>query len=185
MKSTDQIRVFANGSVYVAPAGTAAPADFEAALDPLLIDLGYTSEDGVGMTKGRTIEPINVWQLLYPARRVITEEDLSINFALRQWSQDTVALAFDGGTFTAAGTGFKYEPPASPTLQEKLVVIEAVDGAYTYRWIFPKMIVQENGDTQLVRSSAADLPLTLGIIGVDGVAPWHLLTNDPAFDPGP
>lgn len=188
-KDTDQIVVGANGSVRVAPLATADPADIAAAWPAGWVDLGYTSEDGVTFTDAKTLEAIPVWQLLYPARRVITERDATAAFVLRQFGPDQVKLAFGGGDITedgGPGTGnFRYTPPPPEDLDEQRLGIEWLDGDKTFRLIMPRGIVTENVETNIVRTAAQDLPITFGIVGQDGVDPWYLLTDDPAFDPGP
>ena len=184
-KDVDQIVVGANGSIHVAPIGTTQPVSEAAAYAAGWVELGYTSEDGVTLTDSKTIEPIPVWQLFYPARRVITDRDFSAAFVLRQWSADTVALAFGGGEVTEVSTGhFKYEPPAPEVIDERALGITWLDGDKTYRLIIPRGVVIENVETKIARGAAADLPVTFGIIGDDaGGAPWYLLTDDPAFEP--
>lgn len=185
-KDTDQIVVGANGTVRVAPTDTADPADVTAAWPAGWVDLGYMSEDGVTFTDAKTLEAIPVWQLLYPARRVVTERDATAAFVMRQWGPDNVELAFGGGEITVDVAGaFRYTPPPPETIDERRLGIEWLDGDKTFRLIMPKGIVTENVETNIVRTAAADLPITFGILGEDGVDPWYLLTDDPAFDPGP
>lgn len=185
-KDTDQIVVGANGTVRVAPLATADPADVSLAWPAGWVDLGYTSEDGVTFTDSKTLEAIPVWQLLFPARRIVTERDATVAFVLRQFGPDQVKLAFGGGAITEDSPGnFRYVPPAPEVLSEQRLGVEWLDGDKTYRLIMPRGIVTENVETNIVRTAAADLPITFGIVGEDGVDPWYLLTDDPAFDPAP
>lgn len=182
-KTTDQIRVGANGSVFVSPVGTADPDDINAEWPDGWTDLGFTSEDGVTVTDSKTQETIPVWQLFYAARRIITERDLTLSFALRQWGPDQVRLAFGGGTITEDDTGaYRYTPPSPDFIDERQVGVEFTDGDITYRWIVHRGSVTENVETKIARNAAADLPITIGINGADGEEPWVLLTNDPAFE---
>jgi hypothetical protein len=184
-KDTDQIVVGANGTIRVAPVATADPADVAAAWPAGWVDLGYTSEDGVTFTDARTLEAIPVWQLLYPARRVVTERDATVAFTLRQFSRDQVVFAFGGGDVVedppAASGNFRYTPPAPEVIDERRLGVEWLDGDKTFRLILPRGIVTENVETKIVRTAATDLPITFGILGVDGVDPWYLLTDDPDF----
>lgn len=183
-KSVDEIVVGANGSLWVAPVGTAAPATEVAVPGAGWVDLGYASEDGVTLTDSKTFEAIPVWQLFYAARRIVTERDLAVAFVLRQWNPDTVALAFGGGTVSAPSAGhFKYVPPSPEELDERSLMVDWVDGTKNYRLIIPRGIVTENVETNLVRTGAADLPITFSLLGDDSGDPWYLLTNDPVFDP--
>lgn len=180
-KDTDQIVVGANGTVRVAPPATAIPAHIGAAFDAAWNDLGYTSEDGVTMTDAKTLEIIPVWQLFYPARRIVTDRDFTLAFALRQFAGEQVEFAFGGGEVTSEVEGYKFTPPEPEVIDERMLSVEWQDGAKTYRVILAKGMVTENVETQLMRSSAADLPITFGIIGESGVSPWQIQTDDEAF----
>jgi hypothetical protein len=180
-QDTDQIRVGANGHIYVAAVGTAAPTDIATAWASGWYDLGYTDDDGVTLTDGREIEEIPVWQLLYPARRIVTGRNYTAAFNLRQWNKGTVQFAYGGGTVTTSGGVYKFTPPAPEVIDERALGIEWADGSLTYRIIVPRGMVTEDVETKLVRSAAADLPITFSVLGEAGVDPWHLLTNDPAL----
>jgi len=182
-KDTDQIVVGANGTVRVAPVGTAAPADASDPFGAGWVDLGYTSEDGVTFTDSKTLEAIPVWQLFYPARRVVTERDFTMAFALRQFAGHQVEFAFGGGEVTEDDPGlFRYTPPSPEVIDERALSVEWLDGSKVYRIIMEKGMVTENVETKLARANAADLPITFGILGDDAIAaPWFLLTNDPSF----
>ena len=183
-KDTDEIVIGANGTVRVAPVGTSIPTTAGASFAGGWIDLGYTSEDGVTVTDSKDIEDIPVWQLFYPARRIVTSRDFTVAFVLRQWSTETVSLAFGGGDFTWVGAGqYKYEPPSPEMIDERSLAVDWQDGDKNYRLIIPKGMVTENVETNIVRTGAADLPITFGVIGTDDAgAPWTLLTDDPAFE---
>ena len=181
-KDTGQIVVGANGSVRVAPLGTAEPVDIDASYDAAWVDLGYTSEDGVTFKDSITKESIAVWQLFYPARRVVSERDFTVSFALRQFAAHQVEFAFGGGEVTEDGAGkFRYEPPDPEVIDERMLGIDWVDGDKNFRLIVPKGTITEDVETQLMRASAADLPVVFGVTGQEGVAPWYLLTDDETF----
>ena len=183
-KSTTQITVGANGSIFVAPVGTAAPSDIATAWAGTWVDLGYASPDGVTFTDSRTMERIAVWQLFYPGRFIITERDAMASFVLRQWSKDTVKLAFGGGTITTTAgppAHYLYTPPSPEVIDERAIGIEWIDGTKIYRLVMPRVMVTDSVETKLARTSAADLPIKVGIMGTDGSSPWTLRTNDPSF----
>lgn len=181
MKDTDQIVVGANGTIRVAPPSTAIPAHIGAPFAGAWVDLGYTSEDGVTMVDAKTLEVIPVWQLFYAARRIVTDRDFTLAFALRQFAGEQVEFAFGGGEVTTAAEGYIFTPPDPEDIDERMLSVEWQDGTKTYRVIVAKGMVTENVETQLMRSAAADLPITFGIIGESGVTPWQLQTDDPAF----
>lgn len=183
-KSADEITVGANGSILVAPVGTAAPSDIETAWAGTWIDLGYANDDGVTFRDSKTMEQIPVWQLFYAARWIVTGREGSASFVLRQWSADTVQLAFGGGTITTTAgppAHYLYTPPDPGDIDERAIGVEWIDGTKIYRLVLPKVVVTDAVETNLTKATAADLPITVSIVGVDGAAPWSLRTNDPAF----
>lgn len=185
-KNVDEIVVGANGSLWAAPVGTTAPADQDAAPGAGWVDLGYASEDGVTVTDSKTLEKIPVWQLFYAARQIVTERDLALGFVLRQWNADTVKLAFGGGEVTEpvpASGNYKFTPPDPEAIDERSLLIDWQDGTKHYRLVIVRGMVTDNVETNLVRTAAADLPITFGLLGDDAGEPWYLLTNDPAFAP--
>ncbi len=182
-KDAGQIKVAANGSLFVGPVGTTEPTNISTALDAALAELGYATEDGVKFTDSKTLQPINVWQEFYEVRNIVTAREARIAFSLVQWNPDTVGLAF-GATVTedTPDTHFKITPPSPEVVDERMAVIEWVDGTRNYRLVVPKCQVVESVETDLVRSGPSLLPITLGVLGVAGADPWYMQTDDPAFD---
>lgn len=181
-KDTDEIVVAANGTVWNAPVGTAAPADESAAPSGTWVDLGYLSEDGVTFNDAKTLEVIPVWQLFHPARRIVTARDTVLSFVLRQWSKENVEFALDAVVTEPTAGHYKIVPPAPETVGEKALMIDWADGTKKYRLIIPRGSGTEAVETNLVRTKAADLPVGFGVLGTDGTDAWTLLTNDPAFE---
>lgn len=180
----DEVVVAGDGAIHVGPVGTAGPSDIATALNAAFIHLGYTSEDGIEMTPGVSINDINAWQALYPIRRTVTGRTLEFGFELLQWSEHSVKLAFGGGSVaTTAGPPayYTYTPPAPEALDYRALVIEWEDGSKDYRLHVPKALVTDTGAINLTRSDAAGLPLTFSVVATDGTDPWTLITNDPAF----
>lgn len=182
-KNTDEIVVGANGSVLVAPLSADVPADIDEAFSADWIDLGYTSEDGVTVTDSKTQEAIRVWQLFYPARRIVTERDFTAAFVLRQFSRDTTELAL-GGTVSEDGPGaYRLTAPEPGAIDLRQVAIVWNDGTKNYRWLIYRGSVTDNVEIPIARTAPTDLAVTFGIAGADGETPWDLLTDDPAFEP--
>jgi hypothetical protein len=182
-QDTDEIVIGADGNVMVADVGTAAPTTPTGAYGAGWEDLGLASEDGVTITDSKTMFEVPVWQLFYPGRRGIEGRDFQASFVLRQWNPATFEFAFGGATVTAltGGAGSKLSPPSPEVVDERALGIDWRDGDKDYRLILPKGMVSEDVETQLARGTAADLPITFGIIGQAGVDPWTGYTNDPAF----
>src|SRR5882757_9523828 len=112
-----EIRVAGSGRVLIAPLATAPPADTSAAWGAAWKDLGYTSTDGVKITKKDKLDPVDTWQSVSAARFVYSDRDLSFKFQLLQLNEDTMPFFFGGGSVkeTATGSGlYKYELEAEP-----------------------------------------------------------------------
>lgn len=183
-KNVDEIVVAGNGKIFVAPLGTTAPTDIATAWAAGWIDLGYASEDGVTISKTRDIEALGVWQSFFPARRIVTGEDFTVSFNLAQWNEDSVKLAFGGGTITTTAgppIHYLYTPPAAGVIDERALGIEWTDNTKIYRLICARTMVTDNVETQLTKSGMSELPLTIGVIGQDSVSPFLIRTNDPAW----
>lgn len=166
--------VAATGSVSVAPAGTALPTDLAALASPW-VDLGYVSEDGVTVNLSRDQEVVNAWQSQEPVRVLVTTEPKTITFELIQFDTKTVELALRGGTFDDASGIVTYTPPGAGTTDERAMVIDAVDGAHTYRFAYKRVQLQGDVEWQLVRSDAVRLPLEFGVLAA---SPTFVIISD-------
>lgn len=186
---TDEVVVAANAFAYVAPVGTAGPTNIETALPAAWIHLGYTSEDGMTMSPDMDTNEISAHQSFYAIRHVVTGRTLDLGFSLLQWNQDTIKLAFGGGTFATtaadatAGTEayYTYTPPSPEVIDYRALVLHWEDGAKGYRLHVPKVLVTDTSDLTLARSDAAAVDLTFSTIATDGTNPFTFITNDPAF----
>lgn len=183
-KQVDEITVGANGSVLVAPPGSTVPDDVATPLDADWVDLGYTSEAGVKVTDAKTLVEIPVWQLFYPARRIVSARDFRVAFVLRQWAREQVRLGFGGGDIVESDPGsglFRLKPPPPESIDERMAAVEWSDGDKHYRLVLFRSMVVENVETMVARTAASDVPITLAIEGEEGQDPWILDTDDPAF----
>ena len=186
MADAAQVVVGSGGTIHIAPTGTALPTTATGSVGASFVDLGYISEDGISATFGVNVEDVNAFQSLLPIRRVVTGRTAEMSFVLRQWNADTFAFALGGGSFDSDGAGnFTFYPPANDdALAERAVVIEWSDGAKNYRLCIERAVVVENVETNIVRNAAADLPITLSVLGSESTDAWYLVTDDEAFDTG-
>lgn len=184
MLNPDAITVAANGNVYVGALTDTPPTDPSETPSSPFLHTGLISEEGATFVDGKTLEPIPVWQLFYPARHVVTEKEANVNFAMREWNRVTVPLAYGGGDITEPTPGiYRFAPPAPGTIDNRQMIIKWVDGDKDYMLIVPKGMVSEDVETNLIKSAASDLPITFGVVGQESVDPWYILTNDPAWAP--
>lgn len=174
-----EVRVGASGTIYVAPSGTAGPANMAAAWTGFT-DVGYATEEGATIGRSLTTEQIKAWQSIAPIRYLITEVAFTISFGLLQWNETTLPFWLGGGAVVAQGGGsFKYSISSSPTIDERVLGIEWVDGAKTYRAIIGRGMVTESGETNVNRSNPSALPITFAAMTpASGTELAYLLTND-------
>lgn len=191
----NDVVVGANGAVYVAPAGTAVPTTPTAALNAAFIEVGYVSEEGVTFTGGVEQEDINAWQSFYPIRKLITARSAGVEFVMRQWNENTVKLAFGGGTIKRNGAVTTYVPPTPTEFDVRALVVQWADGVNDYRLVIPRGQVTGEVSTQLVRNSAADLPVSFEATPSSAAStisdpplaaelltqPWYLLNDQLGF----
>ncbi len=157
--NASEIRVAGTGSIYVAPAHTAAPADFSKGWDAPWINIGYTTSDGVKFVKKDKLDPVDTWQTVAAIRYVFSDRDFSVKFAMLQVNSDTLPFFFSSGTKAAGTTSF--EIAAAPTVDERALGIEFSDGpAVTQRFYIPRGAVTETDETSITRTSAIKLGVT-------------------------
>lgn len=176
-----ELVVAANGQIDLAAYGTALPVDIDEALNAAFVDAGLATEDGVKFSVNRTVVDKKAWQAFEAVRKIVTGRDSMASFVLEQWNRHNVPLAFGGGSVATTANGFKYDPPDPEDLDERSAVISWADDDKNYRLVIRKCIVVDNVETNLTRTDTSDLPITLGILGVDGTTPWYILTDDPNF----
>ena len=182
-QNSGEVRIAGNGGLYLAPIGTTLPTDPTTALDAAFVDLGYFSEDGVTITPERTIEKFRAWQSRKPVRQSITAEDMTIGGSLIQWNNDTIPVFFGGGTVVDNTTYWTYTPPASGTIDERAMVLEWQDGAYTYRMAAARTVNGELGEITLTGTALGELPINVEVLEpAAGGDPFVIITDDPAFD---
>jgi hypothetical protein len=178
----DNVRVALNGSVYIAPKGTTAPADLTTAWPAGWVDLGYLSDDGVEMSYSTESEDINAWQSLSPVRKVLTGVDMTLGFTAIELTTSTMTLYFPSATMSdVSGTVHKLSIPAAPSPDERAIGLEWVDGDITNRLIIARGEVTDREAITLARSGAVGLGMTVSAYAdtAPEIAVW--LSNDPAW----
>lgn len=184
MSNPANILVGSNGTISVAPTGTTLPTTVDGALNAAFEAVGYISEDGITLSSSVEVSDIAAFQSLMPVRRVVTGRTMDVSFVLREWSAANVELAFGGGEVTEAGGEYTYTPPAAgDALAEKAVVIDWNDGDKQYRLVCARVVATESVETNIVRTGAADLPITFSVMEDDNQVTWYLVSDDPALEP--
>lgn len=182
-----EVPVGSSGQVYVATVGSTAPTAFDSALSAATwTGLGYLTTDG--FTKATELETgeIEAWQSMEPIRREVTKRGNQYAFALMQWNENTLPIAFGGGTIAAAGTGYKYTPPEQDdALIERALVIDANDGTDVYRFYAPRVTITEGVETTFKRGESAILPITFkALTPANGGDAYAIFSNAAGFATG-
>lgn len=180
------IRVAGVANIYLAPLSTPFPAWEVAPADPW-VDLGYVTPDGITANYGREVTEIYAMQSADPVRIISTRMPKTIAFDMMQQGRDQLLLALGGGTYALEATEtdvFRYTPPDPSVIDERAMLVEMVDGLYTYRWEYPRVMNREGVEQKLLREDAATFPVTMAIlIPGDQSSPFEMITNDPAYAP--
>lgn len=172
--------------VHLAPVGTTAPTDVTGALAAGWVNCGHSTPDSLSFNTEPEFTEVPSHQSDYAIRREKTSESASVSVDLLQWNAANLIAAYGGGTVTetVADSGiYKFTPPALTGSREKAAVVEIIDGDKKYRFVYPRVMQIEGVQTQFQKGQGSVLPLRLAVLGDDGVVPWYLITNDPAFEP--
>lgn len=178
-----ELRVGANGQVFVAPVGTTLPAVFAdlAALNAAFKELGFITEDGVTLTVSTTYNDKKAWQTFWTLRKIPATKDFSVSFTLEQWDKLNVELALAATASTVTG-GAKIVPNAPDVLDTRAMVVLWQDGASSNGLVIPVgMVAGDSVEVALNRGDTADLPIEFVALP-DGVNdPWRIISNDAAL----
>jgi hypothetical protein len=184
--ASSQVRVAGTGELSLAAVGSTVPTAASAALDPGFRGYGYTTEDGVTLSKSVDREGIPAWQSTTPVRYLITGQELTIACTFLQSNEDILKLWLGSGDFGPDGAagdlaGYRADVSIDPVGQQYALVLTWKDADITSRLVVPKVEVTETGDVTLARA-ATGFPVTFGALAPDDgdtLATW--LTTDPAF----
>lgn len=180
--SSGQVRVAGTGELFLAPVGTALPTAASGVLDPAFTGYGYTTDDGVTLSKSISRDGVAAWQSATPVRNIITSQEFTIEATFLQSNKDILKLWLQSGDFAAdGGTGFRADVPIDPVGLQFAMCLEWKDGTITSRLVAAKVEVSDTGDVTVARE-AQQFPVTLSALPPDSgtvLASW--LTTDTAF----
>jgi len=181
-----QIVVAGTGVVSIAPYGTTLPVfdtTLRETLDAAFVDVGFTTEDGVTVTDGVSVNEIMAWQSSYPVRRVVESYTGAVKFDLLQWSKDIFEQVLHGVvTEPVASTVHLFTPTRDGVVAEKSIVVDLDDGTTQYRWVFPRVGLAADIEIPLVRTAASVIPTEWGVIGGDALGAYLMATSSTEFD---
>jgi hypothetical protein len=183
-----RIRVAQIARVYLAPVGTAAPADATIALAAAWREVGYFTPDSLSWATDPSFEEVRSHQSNYPTRRFQTEDAATLSVDLQEWSGENFKAVYGGGTITSIAVGttathYRFAPPQIGGRQQVAALVEIIDGAIHFRRIIPACEQIEGVEQSFEKTSESILPLRLSVLGSDLGDPWYDLSDDPAMAP--
>lgn len=148
--NADNVRVAVTGALYWDKTNTAAaPTGVSSELDPLLVDLGYVSEEGATLTMPGEAEatPIRAWQngRIVRVIRTPSEDQPTIALQLIETKLEVVEMVF-GVEVTQDSESGRYVIDANTERKHARAVLDVIDGDNVKRHWIPKGIVTEVGE---------------------------------------
>jgi hypothetical protein len=162
--------------IYLAPVGTALPADTSTPFGTPWDILGYLSDDGPTVGQATDSNDLIPWQSVVPLRSVITKRTITLQFILWQLNELTMGLYFDADPPTPAADGSISMTVRSDTPQHLYAIaIDAADADRVMRLGFTRASLSDAGDMQLKRGEAVPLDCKLTALDDAGVMATILL----------
>lgn len=186
-KNTEEIRIAKNGEVFFAPAGTTLPTNPTSTPASGFVGAGFLTEDGASVTFTPDIFEVKSWQARSATRRDLNGQDIQAVFTFQQVNEETLPFALGGGEVTEVTEGvFRYDFIADgDSLDERALIIDAIDGEIHDRFVFARGNVTEAVEMTFQRGQEVRLPVTFKVLEpTTGGAPGYWLTDDPAFTEG-
>lgn len=182
------IRVAQIARVYLAPIGTAAPADAVAPFAAAWKEVGYFTPDSLSWATDPSFEEVRSHQSNYPTRRFQTEDAATLSVDLQEWKGDNFKAVYGGGTIEEVSPAsnpptYRFAPPQIGGRETVAAAVEIIDGAITFRRIIPACEQNEGVEQSFEKTSESVLPLRLAILGSDIGDAWYDLTTAPSFAP--
>jgi hypothetical protein len=161
--------------IYIAPEGTAAPADTLTAWATPWASLGYLDSAGPVVGQKTTSNSLTPWQSVAPIRSVITGRELTMQFVMWQLNAQTLALYFDTDVPTPTGGALKMEVRTDDQPHVYAIGIDSQDGDQVFRVAFTRATLTTTNDMKITRGEAVPLDVTLTAMDDSGVLGTILL----------
>ena len=160
-----------NGAgIYLAPTGTAGPADTVTAWPVGWNILGYCSDAGPTIGQNTTKQDLTPWQSIAPLRSVITAHEITLHFILWQINALTLGLYFDTNQVVPAGDGSLVMACRTDQSGHRYSVgIDQADGGRVMHVWFPMTGLTDAGDMAITRASVVPLECTMTAVDSAGV----------------
>jgi hypothetical protein len=162
----DQLFLPGTGFVYVAAAGTAAPADMADPEASGYVNIGHTDiDDNISITRdGGDSETLGTWQNPV-ARERRDPVTFAVKMKLLQFSNETLELYFGGGDKSVAG---KFGVPITAVPQERALFIRIVDGDREAPLWIEKTSIGSDDDVEADTEKFMGFPVRATVLGVTG-----------------
>lgn len=175
--------------LHFAPLGTTLPTDVPATggdpgdgIDTAFLFAGATADSGSAFSIEAQTTDLYVSQTLDVYRTIIQSRKASVTAPLVDWTGTAITTSMGGGTITTTTNGYKFEPPASGTIEEVSAVLTIVDGEFFYRFVVERGLVSGSASINLVKTAFATLPISYTALAPTTQATaWVLYSNNPAL----
>jgi hypothetical protein len=162
--------------IYIAPPGTAGPADLTSPWPAGWSQLGYLSDDGVKITSKTNSDTLTPWQSTAPIRKVITGKEMSMQFTLWQTNAQTLALYFDVPVPTVTGGIIDFDVRTDSGGILYSLGLDILDQDVVTRITLPRGSLGDTGDVAVKRGEAMGWDCTLTALDENGVLA-HILSG--------
>lgn len=179
--TADNAIVGITGAVRVAPFGTTLPTDSTTALAAAYVDLGYISEDGVSLGVDDSVENKFAWQNAALIRSIRSQSITSLSFAMLEQKGFNLEFWFPGSTMTEPTSGNFQLDVAPPVTEKKVVVLDVIDGAKSFRWAFGNAELVSRGEIPISNQDLVMYPVTMNFYPDGNGNLFSAFSDDPAW----
>ncbi len=158
-----------NGAgIYIAPAGTPAPADLTTAWADPWQAVGYISDDGVTLSSSTDSDTLTPWQSTSPIRTIITGKSITMQFVMWETNPLTMGVWFDVTPPVAVGDVLSFDVRSDAGGLLYAVGLDVKDGDTVFRVVFGRAQLSDTGDVTISRGSAIGWDTTLSALDDGG-----------------
>lgn len=181
-----EVRIAGQVWLYVAPVGTAYPADIDDDPASPWTNLGAITRNSFKITPSLTVAKFLPHQSTQPIRTAVTERSIVIGAELMQTNETSLIAAFGGGAVaTVVGTPTKYRftPPAPSDRWSRACLVDVLDGAVKTRWYFDEISAESLGEIVFSLEDLMKYTMTFTVLAgaSGGGAGWYMETTDASF----
>lgn len=169
-QTAGKVTVGYEGSVYVAPTGTAAPTAADSTLNVAFVEVGYLGEDGITIAHSDDTTELKAWQRSSVVRKTITQSDTTVQFSMMESRNKAAIELFYKKTMESGNQQLNEGGALAASVS---VVIDVIDGTKIHRIYLPECEVTERGDIQITSEESVKYDVTLTAYEVGGVKISH------------